>query len=788
LVSALQRKLLRDLFRMRGQVITIALVVASGIASYVSLQCAWSSLAVSREAYETHYRFAEVFAHAERVPNEVAARLGAIPGVAVVHPRIVERVRLPMPGMTEPATGRVISLPDEGNAPLNAVYLRAGRLPEPSEPNEVVLYSSFGARHGIGLGDTFPAIINGRQRDLQIVGLGLSPEYIMPMAEGDMAPNDEAFAVIWMRESTLAGLFDMRGAFNDAIFDVEPHASEQAVIDEIDRELESFGSNGAYGRNRQLSSHAVDSEMQQLETFATVIPAVFLAVAAFLLNVVLSRVVQLQRPQIASLKALGYYDREVALHYLMMMFVVVLIGTALGVGVGSYLGSGMTHLYARFYRFPILIFRLDAAVVVRAVGISAVAALVGAFATVRSVAKLPPAEAMRPEAPGRYGRSLLDRIGIFALFGPSVRMVVREMFRRPLRLGLSVVAIAMAGSILVLGRYSQDAFSWMMDLQFTRSWREDLTVTFAHPVPIQTARDLISIDGVIAADGVRAVGARISSGQRERDVGVTFVDPDLWMREVWDIDEHRWEVPDDGIMITGALGRVLHVRRGDVVTLQILEGNRRTVDVPVAGLIEEPFGLNSYLDADYGRRLLGEDPVANMAVLRVDADRTEAVEQRLTEIPSVFGILRKSGIRERFDAQMGEMMFTMTLILTLLAATIAVGVVYNNARIALSMRSRDLASLRVLGFTRPEIAAVFYGEMAIQILLAIPLGFVLGRQMTKVIAGSMDPEIFRLPTVVSPDTYAFAALVLVASGVLSGVLVHRRLRSLDLIGVLKARE
>lgn len=788
MVSALQRKLLRDLLRLRGQVITIALVVASGIASYVSLQCAWSSLAVSRETYESRYRFADVFAHAERVPNEVVARLESIEGVSIVHSRIVERVRLPMPEMTEPPTGRVISIPDEGNAPLNSVYLRSGRLPDPERPDEAVVLASFATQHGVDIGETIPAVINGRLRDLQVVGFGLSPEYILPMAEGDMAPDETRFAVVWMRESALAPLFDMSGAFNDVVFDIEPHGSEQSVIDAIDRELEPYGTNGAYGRDDQLSARAVDSEMEQLETFATVIPGVFLAVAAFLLNVVLSRLVQLQRPQIASLKALGYYDREVALHYLMMMFVVVLLGTALGIGVGSYLGEGMTSLYARFYRFPILVFRLDAAIVLRAVAISALAALVGAFATVRSVATLPPAEAMRPEAPGRYRRSLFDRIGVFAVLGPSVRMVVREMVRRPLRLGLSVLAIAMAGAILVLGRFSHDAFVWMMDLQFSRSWREDVTVTFAHPVPLQTARELVAIEGVVAAEGVRYLGARVSANHRERDVAISMADPGGWMREVWDIDEQRWDVTESGLVVTGALGRALDVGPGDIVRVELLEGNRPQLEVAIAALVEEPFGLNAYLDAEVGRRLLGEEPLANMALLRVEDERSAAIEQTLTDMPAVVGIMRKAGLIERFNAQMGEMMFTMTLILTLLAATIAVGVVYNNARIALSMRSRDLASLRVLGFTRTEIAAVFYGEMAIQVFLAIPLGLFLGQFLSKLIANSMDPEIFRLPTVVSASTYAFAALVLAGSGLLSGVLVHGRLRSLDLIGVLKARE
>lgn len=787
-MSALNTKLLRDIWRLRAQVLTIALVVASGIASYVSLQSAWSSLGNSRQTYEQRYRFADVFAHAERVPEAVGVRLQTLPGVVEVHTRIVERVRIPVPGLVDPATGRVISLPDEGNAPLNTVYLRAGRLPDPGHPDEIVLLASFAIEHGVPLGGSLEAVLNGQQRTLTVVGHGLSPEFILPMAEGDMAPDDKRFAVIWMRRMALAPLYDMEGAFNDVVMDIEATASIPAVLDAVDLELDPWGSAGAYGRDRQLSAHAVDTEMQQLETFATAVPAIFLAVAAFLLNVVLARLVQLQRPQIASLKALGYYDREVATHYLAMMLVITLIGTLIGLGVGSYLGAQMTALYARFYRFPILLFALDGGTVLRAVGVSSAAALVGALSTVRTVAMMPPAEAMRPEAPGQYRRSLLDRLGLTRLLSTSVRMVGREIARKPLRLGFSVLAIAMSAAIVMVGRFSYDSFTYMMDIQFNRAWREDVTVMFAQPVPLQTAREMTSIDGVIAADGVRAIGVRMHVNQRERDVAINLIEPDSWMREVWDIEVQRHGIGRDGLVVTGALGRVLGVDVGDDVLVERLDGRRDRHVLPIAAMVEEPFGLNAYLDAEVGRALLGESPVANLATLRVNTDQTESIDAALTALPNVVGILRKQGMIDRFNEQMGSMMFAMTLILTLLSATISVGVVYNNARISLSMRSRDLASLRVLGFTRGEIAGIFYGEMLIQIGLAIPLGLVLGRWMSESIASSMDPEIFRLPTVVSAATYLFAVMVLVGSGLVSALLVHQRLQSLDLIAVLKARE
>ncbi len=787
-MRALDRKLLRDLWRLRGQVVTIALVVASGIATFVAMRSAWSSLSISRTAYETQYVFADVFGHVERAPREVVGRLEQIPGVALVVPRLLARVSLPIESMAEPATGRVISLPDGENAPLNALYLRAGRLPDPDHPDEVVLIASFAEFHGIRVGETIPALLNGKLRQLDVVGLGLSPEFVFPMAEGEIAPDDERFAVIWMSESAVAPLFDMQGAFNDVVFDLQPGASEPAVIEAIDRELDPWGGTGSYGRSKQLSAHAVDSEMSQLESFATVVPGIFLAVAAFLLNVVLSRLIQLQRPQIAALKALGYRNREVGLHYFWMMMVVVLLGAVVGLLVGSWLGSAMTALYAKFYRFPILVFRLDAAVVFASIAISAGAALVGAATAVRAAVSLPPAEAMRPESPGNYRRSLSDLFGISPLVGTSMRMVLREMMRRPLRFGFSVLGIAMAGAILVVGRFSTDAFTYMLDLQFGLSWREDVVVMLARPVPAETVAEMDRLPGVMAAEGLRAVPVRLSHAQRDREVVLYLTPDDLTLRELWDIDRVHHKVADGGLTITGALGRALRLEPGDFVDVEILDGDRERVRVPVAAVVEEPFGLQAYIDADEGRALLDEPPLANTALLRVEPAFDAEIDRRLQDMPAVLTTTRKQAMLDRFNAQMGEMMLTMTLILTLFAATIAVGVVYNNARIALSMRSRDLASLRVLGFRRDEIAMMFYGEMAAQVVLAIPLGIWLGSMMSRGLAATVDPEIFRFPTYISPATYLFSGGVLVGSGVLSAWLVRGRLRNLDLIGVLKARE
>jgi putative ABC transport system permease protein len=344
-VTALKRKLLRDLWRLRGQAVSIALIIACGIASYVALYSTFLSLESGRDRYYEANRFADVFVHLKRAPNVVAARIGEIPGVAIVHAREVERITLPMEGMTEPASGRIITLPETGVPPLNALHLRKGRMVEPGRADEAVVLESFATAHGLEPGDRVPVIVNGVLRHISVAGLALSPEYVFPVGDLDPLPDPSRFAVLWMSRDTVAPSFQMEGAFNDLVLRLQPGANERQVLDAVDRIVERYGGMSAYGRSQQLSNRFLAGELLQLGQMSTFIAGIFLGVAAFLVNVVMSRLVHLQRAQIATLRAIGYRSSEVGRHYLVLILVVALVGAAVGTGGGAYLGRGMMRLY-----------------------------------------------------------------------------------------------------------------------------------------------------------------------------------------------------------------------------------------------------------------------------------------------------------------------------------------------------------------------------------------------------------------------------------------------------------
>jgi putative ABC transport system permease protein len=788
-LSTLDRKLLRDLWLARGQALAIALVIAAGIAIFVSMFSTFDALDLSLRTYYDRYRFGDVFASLTRAPLSVARDIEALPGVAQVDTRVVVDVTLDVPGMSEPAVGRLVSIPAERRPMLCDVYLREGRYIEPGRPDEVLASESFARAHGLGPGDAIGAVINGRRRELRIVGLALSPEYIYPIRPGELLPDEARFGVFWMERRALASAFDMDGAFNNVVLKLMHEASVDEVTTRLDRLLDaSYGGVGAVPRALQPSHWYLSNELAQLQASGALIPVIFLGVAAFLLNVVLSRIVSVQRPQIASIKALGYGNAAIATHYVKWGLAVAVSGSIAGIAIGAWLGWALTRMYTQFFHFPLLLYALNARVAVGGVAIGVGAAVIGAIGAVRRAVRLPPAEAMRPEPPARFSESWVERVGAKRLLSQPARIVVRTLQRHPGRAALSVVGIGLGASLLVVGNFSLDAVNEMMDTQFNLAQRYDLMVTFAQPTSAAALDDTRRLPGVIDAEPFRAVPARLRFGPRFRHVAVVGVQAGAGLSRVIDASRRAVPLPPDGLVLGDKLAELLGVRRGDAVRMEVLEGSRAVVEVPVTDVVEEYMGTNAYMDLDALHRLMGEAGRLSGVYLEVDRLYEPALYRQLKATPRVAGVQLRRAAIESFNGTLREMVTKIQVVYLLFAAVIAFGVVYNSARISLSERSRELATLRVIGFTRGEISYILLGELALVTLAAVPLGLATGYGFAAWLVAVTDTEMWRMPLVVAPSTFAMAASAIVVATAMSALVVRRRLDRLDLVQVLKLRE
>jgi putative ABC transport system permease protein len=788
LITALDRRLLREVARLKGQVVTIALVLASGITSFIALRGTYDVLERARAAYYDRCRFADVFAVLERAPQALAPRIEALPGVAGLQTRIAREVTLPIEGMPRPASGRLLSLPETGPPATNDILLRRGRLPGRDRHDEVVVLESFATAHGLAPGHRLPAVINGKLRKLRVVGIALSPEFVYAIRAGAVADDPKRYAVLWMARAPLAAAFQLEGAFNDVSLRLQPGASEAAVRAAVDRLLLPYGGNGAVGRRDQTSNKILVGELGQLQALAGMVPVVFLLVAAFLINLVLGRLISLQRPEIAALKAMGYRNGELRRHYLGLVGVVLVPGAAVGILGGWLLGRLVLGLYATVFRFPDLTFRATPALVATAVLVSFAAAVAGALLAVRAAVRLPPAEAMRPPTPARYRRSLPERLGLGALLGPSGLMVVREIQRRPLRTLLSSLGIAGALALVVLGRFGIDSLDSYLEGNLRREQRQDLAVTFARPLSPRALRELAALPGVWKAEGIRAMPVRIRHQHRSRDVALLAVPAAATLRRLVERAGHERPVPEDGVLMTDKLGEILGLRVGDRPEVEIREGARPVVRPVIAGFVHDSVGLQLYARQELVARLEGDLGALSSVLLRVDPRRRESIQERLRRSPEVIDVSDLDADIQRLRNMNGSMMDIWTAVSITLAAAVIFGVVYNNARIALAVRSRDLGSLRVLGFSRREISAVLIGGLAVEVVLAIPIGLALGRIWAQQFMQMVDQESFRWAVYVAPRTYLLTIAVGLLAAAASALWVRRSLDRLDLIGVLKTRE
>ncbi len=787
MVSALDRKLLRDLRSLWAPIVTIALVVAAGIGSFVGSLATHDSLRDSRDAYFASSRFADVFASARRAPEAVANRLLALPDVTEVQTQIVSIAQIQLDGVLRPMSARIVSAdtqtPGQG---LNQLSLRQGHWLEAGRP-EVLVHEAFARNRALKPGDSIGALLNGRLRHYTIAGIVLSPEYLFPAA-GMGLTDETSFGILWIERDQLEAAFDLDGAFNSVSLKLRSGASLPRALADVDRVLQPYGAQDAFGRADQLSARVLDSEIKQQRVIGILLPVVFVLVTAFILNVVLGRQVHTQRDQIAAMKALGYRDRWIIGYYLKFTGLIVVLGILAGAAIGWWYGLKMTTLYTDFFRFPHFEYRVAAWVVLVPAAVNLFVGLTASLYATRSILKLSPAEAMRPPTPPAFRRTALERLGLGSTLGVTGRMILRNVERRPSRALTGVLGVAGAVAILIAGTWWQDSLDFLIDVNFQRSELAEVQVGFTNAVDASAVRELARLPGVYQAEGMNSAPVRIHLDQRSEQSALIGMPADRTLRQIIGQDERRVSVPTRGVMLGDQLARRLNAMPGDAVRVEFQEGRRRTLTMQVTAVSHEMMGLLAYVDAALLDTLVDEPGTITWAGLMIDRHRMDEFYAEVRRIPRIAVIGVKSAIVTHFRETMARNILFFTSVLTVFATIIAIGVVYNNARISLAERAWELATLRVIGMTEHEVALLLFGELAVELIVALPVGFLFGYGLASLMAGLISTDEFRIPLIIWPRTYAYAGATMLVASVVTAWFVRRRLRRLDLIAVLKTRE
>jgi len=779
-VKTLNIKVVRAILGLKSQSITIALVVASGIAMFIASRTAYDSLWDARDIFYSNTLFAEGFASSKPAPEILERRIRNIPGVQDVRLRIVHESVIDFPEEELPSAGKFVSI-TEG---MNELTITEGRMPVTNE--EVVLSESFARANHLLPGKKLAAILEGKRKFLNVVGIALSSEFVYIFRSSSPLPDPKHFGILWMKKEALEAAFQMQGAFNDVIFTFSKDANRKSTLKLLDHELEGYGGLGAYDREKLPSHSFLRDEFKQLRTTAYAMPMIFLGVAAFLLHIVSTRIISKEREQIATLKAVGYSDLTIALHYVKILTIISSVGAILGILMGIYFGDAMLALYGEYYQFPNLKLLIDPILILQGFGVGMLFGIMGGLFSIRSVLKLNPAQAMRPPIPESFSRVPLERL--MQSLPTQGKMILRNLFQRPVRTILSSLGISTSVMIMVIGTFMYDAVDNMLELQFDLLQRESVTITFFGPVSSDVELEIAKEKSVLFTEGYRLVPIRIRSSSLSKEILLQGLPKGAELRRLIGEGEKILIPPETGILLNSQVAGKLGISVGQEIQLEILEGNRKKVNVIVEGIVTEILGQGAYMERKAVSRLLGEGDSFNLLALRTDTKEEATLLRKLKSIPKIGGVNTRAGTLKVFHEMTSRSMLATTLVLLIFASIIAIGVVYNTAMIALSERAFELGSLRILGFKKREVFSILAGELTVETIVALPIGCLTGYFFAYLMFTSVETEGFNVPLNISLTTYGIALLTTIATSIISFIILYFKIKSMDLISILKVRE
>lgn len=786
-MTGLHRKLGRDYKTLGAQVFTIALLIVGGVSVLVSSWSSYQSLEKAKNSYYQEYQFADVFAEIVRAPEMEAQKIAAIEGVERVETRLIEFGLVDVPNQAEPALGRLISWAGPGQI-INRIYIRRGRLPQKSSRVEVVIHESFAEAHTLRPGDPLQVTLNGQKRDLIISGIGLSPEYVYALSPLAPLPDDRHFGVLWMRREDMEAMTAMAGAFNSVQVKVRASASIAEIKRQMDRVLEPFGSQLAYDRSRQMSDVFVQDEIRQQRVMAFVLPSIFMAVAMFILNVILSRLIALHRGQIATLKSLGYSGLDLTFHYFQLVTLILLTGIGPALLAGAGIGHWYAGLYKEFFRFPVIDFSLSLSSIGWGVIAGLVPGWVGAAAALAQVARLRPAEALRPPSPPNFQRGLFEKFAWARKLDIFSKMVLRSLLFRPARLALSILGMSAAVAILITGSFWSDVVDFIIHRQFQEMRREDLTVSLLHPRDLSVYREMKRLPGVIMVEGSRAVPVRLQFRNFKKEISLLGWEPSAEMSRVLDQKGRVIRPVPGGVLLSRYFQIQYGLRPGEDLEFRWLEGSQKEFRAPLAGFVDDLVGQQAYALKSDLHRWLGEAPVVDTVYVKIDPRLAEKAYVALKDRPEVTSVSVKELLLRSFSRTVGDMVLTFTFILYAFAVAIAGAVMYNTARIGFSERGWELASLRIMGFAVRPAFEILFLDIGLQVICALIPGLLVGYGLASLSTNLIHNETFKFPLVIDLSTYGAAVLVIVLTYLASGFLLYYRVAKLDFSEALKARD
>lgn len=793
MVSVLDRKLLRELRGSWGVLLAISGIMAIGVAAYVALNSAYRNLATAQRLYYSQCRMADFSLELKKVPNADLAAVAELPGVVEIRPRIQFFATVDLERVVEPLNGLVLSLPDRRSPVINDIVLRNGSYFTDRRMNEVIVNEAFARKHGLYPGQWIHLLLNNQRQELFIVGTAISSEFTYLVGPGTIVPDPKHFGVFYIKQSFAEEVYSFDGASNQVLGLLAPDVRDRPndILRQAETLLAPYGVFTTIPLRDQPSNRFISNEIQGLRAFGVINPTIFLAVAAMVLNVLMSRLAEQQRVVVGTLKALGYEDRQIFGHFVKFGLCIGVVGGVGGVLLGYWIAHGMTSLYQLFFQFPSLVARVYPTICAEGLTISLVCGLLGSIHGARAVLKLEPAEAMRAKPPAQGGAILLERVTWFwerLSFG--WRMTLRSIFRNRLRTAAGVFAAAMGSAVSVNALMLTMATTHMVDFQFQLVQRGDVDLAFKDERGREAVDEARHLPGVDRVEPIFDVACTFINGPYRRKGAIVGLVDGAQLTVPRDADGRPIRIPTIGLTLTRKMAETLHARRGDAVTVEPTKGLREPRQAIVAEIVDSYLGIAVYANIAYLSALVNEEFATSGVQLSINPQpqARASLYRELKQMPKIEAVTARADTIENVMQTLVKNQRVFIGLLVLFAGVIFFGSVLNASLVSMAERQREIATLQVLGYTPWQVGGLFLRETMVTNLLGTLLGLPLGYLLNWAITVAYDTEMFRIPLIDPTEVWIWTTLLGTSFGLLAHGVVQRMILKMDWLDALKTKE
>ncbi len=792
-MSVLDRKLRRDLWHNKAMLLAVVLIVAVGVGCLSGFLATSKNLQSARSSYYQETFLADFWIDLKKAPTTVLPDLLDIPGVASLRARLVTSVMLDLDGVDRPISGQLLSMPPSQQDVINNVILMSGSYFTPGRRNEVLVNHDFATARNIAPGDTLRMVIHGQRKELHVVGTAISSEFVYLMPPGSIVPEPADYGVFYVKQQLAEDAMGFEGACNSLVGFLTPQARQnpQAVLDQLGTALKPYGVFATTPLAQQASNLALSSELSGLSTMATMMPLIFLSVAALVLNVLMTRLAEQQRSIVGTLKALGYGNAVIRAHFLKVGCIVGLCGGLAGCVLGYFMAAGLTVTYKSFFTFPRLDNLFYPGLMLLSVTIALVFGLLGTLRGVAHVTRLNPAEAMHEQPPTQGGSVFLERLPWFwRNLGFRWQLSLRNLFRNRVRTLVGVFAAAMGTALLVCTFGMVDSLQYMANFQFDKILLSDFQLTFRQELDQGAVYEMAATPGVVKVEPLLEVACDFLNGHRSKKGRIMGLVRGAQMTVPRDAKGNAVAVPSAGLLMSRRMAAILDVRPGDSLTITPTKGLQQPRTVRVAQIIDSMFGLSVYADYHYLNTLIHESAAVSALQLRTQMTpkQLRGFLKQCKQYPQLAGIgnrdLQRGLIQKSFVDKLGGMAYP----LIFFGAIIFFGSILNASLIGILERKREIATYRVLGYTALEVGNLLLRENILINGAGILLGLPLGWWMLDGMAQQYQNDMYSMPCVIDPQSWIVSVVLAIVFVLLCQCIIQRSISRLNWNEALSMKE